>query len=291
MHRRERVLTSFCVLVVAACGASAPPPQRAANPTHDGDTDGDTVFDIDDACVLEAEDLDGRHDDDGCPDLDDDADGIADVDDLCPCELEDRDGWEDADGCPDLDNDRDHIVDACDLCPNEPEVYNGSCDEDGCPDRSHICVETSSIAIIEYIYFRAGSGAISPASAPILDALAATMQGNPQITLVAVIGQIDPHEPRGSGLALRRAQAVLEALVLRGTPRDRLVAEAGTGAAVLNLAPDRQRRVELSVRALDGVGLDVLPEGTPPPPLEPPCGQRAPCEVPVCAPTVARPVC
>lgn len=260
--------------------------------TTNADSDADRVHDADDRCPRDAEDLDGRHDEDGCPDLDDDADGIADTADLCPCDVEDRDGSEDEDGCPDLDDDRDRIADACDLCPREPETYNGRCDEDGCPDTGHVCVEDMRIQILEHVYFRRGSVEIRPESFPLLDAIAATMAGNPQITLVAVIGQGDPHERQREALARRRAEAVLEALVSRGTSRDRLIAEAGTGAAVAGLAPELQRRVELAVRALDGEALPIVPEGTPLPQPESACGgPPAPCVVPVCAPITTAPAC
>lgn len=249
--------------------------------------------DADDRCPLDPEELDGHHDDDGCPDLDDDADGIADADDLCPCEAEDRDGWEDVDGCPELDNDHDRIVDVCDLCPNEPETYNGGCDEDGCPDHGRVCIEESSIQILDYVHFRRNRADITPESIPLLDAIAATMNGNPQITLIAVIGQTEAHERQREALALRRAEAVLEALVARGVPRDRLVAEAGTGASVEGLRPEQQRRVQLAIRAIDGVALDLGPESAPPPPsLGTGCDHSpAPCSVPVCAPVVTPPAC
>jgi hypothetical protein len=61
------------------------------------------------------------------------------VNDRCPLEAEDLDGWQDDDGCPDLDNDQDRYADADDLCPNDPETYQGYEDEDGCPDRP-ICI-------------------------------------------------------------------------------------------------------------------------------------------------------
>jgi OmpA-OmpF porin, OOP family len=272
-----------------ACGARPPPVVE----TQNADRDEDTLHDEGDACPDEPEDLDGRHDEDGCPDLDDDADGIADADDRCVCDAEDRDGWEDADGCPETDNDQDRIVDVCDRCPNDPETYNGGCDEDGCPDYGRVCIEQSSIRILQYVYFRRGRAEITRESFPLLDAIAETMAGNPQITLIAVIGQADPHERQPEALALRRAEAVLEALVTRGTPRDRLVARAGTGASVVGLPPEQQRRVQLAVLAIDGVALDVDPEAVPLPEPESNCSSRAQtsCEVPVCAPVVTPPAC
>ena len=103
-------------------------------PRARGDLDGDGITDERDACPSEAEDLDGRHDEDGCPDLDDDGDGIPDTEDRCPTEAEDRDGHEDEDGCPDLDDDGDGVLDGYDSCPGVPEDIDGDRDDDGCPD-------------------------------------------------------------------------------------------------------------------------------------------------------------
>ncbi|MBL8602635.1 MAG: OmpA family protein [Myxococcales bacterium] len=98
------------------------------------DGDGDGVYDADDRCQGELEDLDGFEDDDGCADPDNDGDGIADTRDRCPDQAEDRDNFQDADGCPDPDNDNDGVPDGYDSCPREPEDRDGDHDEDGCPD-------------------------------------------------------------------------------------------------------------------------------------------------------------
>jgi outer membrane protein OmpA-like peptidoglycan-associated protein len=105
---------------------------------HDGcpdlDDDQDGVPDAGDGCPREAEDMDGFQDEDGCPDPDNDGDGVGDLLDKCPTEKEDRDGFEDDDGCPDLDNDQDGVPDAVDKCPDEAEDMDGLADADGCPE-------------------------------------------------------------------------------------------------------------------------------------------------------------
>ncbi len=103
-------------------------------PVFAADSDGDGIPDFRDECPMDAEDMDGFQDGDGCPDPDNDLDGIPDGRDMCPDEPEDIDGFEDSDGCPDLDNDGDGIVDERDMCPDEPEDIDGFEDEDGCPD-------------------------------------------------------------------------------------------------------------------------------------------------------------
>jgi hypothetical protein len=81
------------------------------------DTDGDGIYDDEDQCVNEPEDVDGFEDTEGCPDPDNDGDGILDGSDQCPMEPEDADGFEDENGCPDPDNDGDGILDAADAVP------------------------------------------------------------------------------------------------------------------------------------------------------------------------------
>ena len=97
-------------------------------PVYDHDADG--ILDESDACVLEAEDVDGFQDEDGCPDLDNDQDGLLDTADQCPRQPEDMDSFKDEDGCPDPDNDGDRVLDSEDECPAEP----GTVATRGCPD-------------------------------------------------------------------------------------------------------------------------------------------------------------
>ena len=82
------------------------------------DTDGDGIYDKDDACP----DVKGLKQFNGCPDTD--GDGIADKDDACP----DVAGIAALNGCPDADGDG--VTDAEDACPNEA----GTKAMKGCPD-------------------------------------------------------------------------------------------------------------------------------------------------------------
>lgn len=161
---------------------------------------------------------------------DKDGDGIKNNDDLCPDDAEDRDAYEDSDGCPDLDNDKDRILDAQDKCPDQPETYNGIEDEDGCPDRGRVIVNESAIEILDYIYFKKGSATISPQSLPIVDALAQTLIGNPDIKLVEAQGHASDEEGRGWELSSERAAATIMALRQRGVEAQRLTPQ-GYGAS------------------------------------------------------------
>ena len=191
------------------------------------DRDHDGILDNVDKCPDEPEDFDGFQDEDGCPDPDNDGDGILDVDDLCPNDPEDKDGFEDEDGCPDPDNDKDRILDKDDKCPNEPETYNGFEDEDGCPDRGRVVVTDTAIEILDMVYFEYDKAIIKPQSYPILDAVAATLKGNPSIALIEVQGHTDERGDDAYNLDLsdRRAKAVEKYLADKGVDPKRLSAQ------------------------------------------------------------------
>ena len=82
------------------------------------DTDGDGIYDKQDACP----DVAGLKEFNGCPDSD--GDGIKDEDDACPSVA----GLAALNGCPDADGDG--IADKDDMCPNA----KGTKANNGCPD-------------------------------------------------------------------------------------------------------------------------------------------------------------
>ena len=188
------------------------------------DRDGDGLLDDVDQCPDDPEDFDKFKDEDGCPDPDNDEDGILDVDDLCPNDPEDKDGWEDEDGCPDPDNDKDRILDNDDRCPNEPETRNGFEDEDGCPDRGRVILTGTKIEILDKVFFEYNKAIIKSESFPILDAVAATMEGNPDIQLIEVQGHTDErgNDAYNLDLSTKRAAAVKQYLADKGIDKDRL---------------------------------------------------------------------
>jgi outer membrane protein OmpA-like peptidoglycan-associated protein len=197
-------------------------PDKVAN-----DRDGDGIPDDVDKCPDDPEDFDQFEDTDGCPDPDNDQDGILDVDDLCPNDPEDKDGFEDEDGCPDPDNDKDRILDKDDKCPNEPETYNGFEDEDGCPDRGRVVVTDTSIEILDMVYFEYNKAIIKKESYLILDAVAATLQGNPGIQLIEIQGHTDERGDDAYNLDLsdKRAKSVMKYMVDKGVDEKRLSAQ------------------------------------------------------------------
>jgi outer membrane protein OmpA-like peptidoglycan-associated protein len=188
------------------------------------DRDGDGIPDDVDKCPDQPEDFDGFEDEDGCPDLDNDKDGILDKVDLCPNDPEDFDGFEDKDGCPDPDNDRDRIPDTSDKCPNDPETYNGFEDEDGCPDKGLVVVQRGKLEILDKIYFETDKDEILPRSFPLLDQIAGTIKGHPEIKLIEVQGHADERGDDEHNLDLtdRRAKSVVRALEDRDVSLGRL---------------------------------------------------------------------
>ena len=101
------------------------------------DSDGDGIEDAKDACPNEA----GSKEMNGCPDSD--GDGVADKDDACPS----TPGLPALAGCPDADGDG--VADKDDECPNEagPAANNGcpwpDSDGDGVLDKDDQCPEVA----------------------------------------------------------------------------------------------------------------------------------------------------
>jgi outer membrane protein OmpA-like peptidoglycan-associated protein len=229
-------------------------------PDHvETDRDGDRIPDRLDKCIDDPEDYDGFEDADGCPDPDNDHDRILDIDDLCPNEPEDYDKFDDADGCPDPDNDKDRILDKDDQCPNEPETYNNFQDEDGCPDKGLTRLRRGVLEIMKPIHFETARATIKPESFPILDAVTASLKGNPEIKLIEIQGHADERGDDDYNLRLTedRSQAVKQYLIDHGVEAERLTAR-GYG----ELKPvcrqhheecwSKNRRVEFVIRRQDG---------------------------------------
>lgn len=186
-------------------------------PDYDNDSDG--IPDKKDKCPNQKEDYDGFMDDDGCPDLDNDQDGIVDMDDQCPNQAEDFDGFEDNDGCPDLDNDRDGILDKDDKCPNQAENKNGFEDEDGCPDEklSERAETPKEIVLSAGTNFTPGKSDLLPGAYKELDKIVEVMKQNPD-TRWRIEGHTDNKgsDKINKKVSLARARAVLDYFVTQG---------------------------------------------------------------------------
>ncbi len=249
-----------------------------------GDADGDGVYDPDDECPNDPEDLDGFQDEDGCPDPDNDRDGILDSDDECPDDPEDPDGFEDGDGCPDPDNDRDGIPDASDgcpddpedidefededgcpdpdndgdgildgddACPNEAEVVNGVDDDDGCPDEADIEVVGDNILLRDRVYFDFANARVRGRSWPMLAQIARLLQAHPEYLVVSIEGHCDEigSDQVNQWLSERRANRVRDFLIERhGIDPDRLrVAGFGRSRPLVEGHTDEDRALNRRV--------------------------------------------
>ncbi|MGC6431828.1 MAG: OmpA family protein [Jejuia sp.] len=228
------------------------------------DTDGDGIYDKDDACPdvagLEAfngcpdTDSDGIEDskDDcpneagpaelnGCPDGD--GDGVVDKDDKCPTVA----GLKDLDGCPDADGDG--VTDGDDKCPNEAgPAANGGCpwpdtDGDGVLDKDDKCpdvagtvansgcpevTEEVQATLNEYaktILFDTGKSTIKAQSEEVLGDIIKILKEYPTAKFT-VEGHTDSvgSEKLNQRLSDSRANAVKEYLVKNGIDAFRLSA-------------------------------------------------------------------
>ena len=163
-----------------------------------------------------------------CIDPDNDGDGILDEADKCPNEAEDLDAFDDADGCPDLDNDGDTIPDGVDACPLVPEDLDKFEDEDGCPEEGPglpgVKVTDTQLLVSSKVYFDYDKAQIKSVSHAILDAVAETMRANPYIRKIVIEGHTDNEgtETYNQTLSERRAEAVMQYLIHKGVPAERL---------------------------------------------------------------------
>ena len=188
------------------------------------------------------------------PPADADADGVLDDADRCPDAKEDGLAPEPNDGCPTTDRDHDGVADEADKCPDEPETVNGVDDADGCPDEGRVQVAGAAITISEMIYFASGKAEIGPTSTKLLDEIAATLEGRPDVRLVEIQGHADFSGRASENVKLTqaRADAVRAALVQRGVDPSRLTS-VGYGhhcpidPALWGRGLDRNRRVELRI--------------------------------------------
>ena len=199
--------------------------------------------------------------------LDGDGDRVPDDADACPTRPEDLDGRDDADGCPDIDDDGDQVLDIADRCATEPETFNGFEDDDGCPDAVAADVD-GIIGTVEGLTYAPGVTEVVPPAMPTVDMIAEVMRRHPGVRLV-IVGHTDdieavdaaPPPPEGEApldpellatqLGQARAQAVRDQLVKRGLGPSRfVVVSVGAGEPVSDTSPrgrGRNRRVELKL--------------------------------------------
>nr|WP_315198033.1 OmpA family protein [uncultured Flavobacterium sp.] len=229
------------------------------------DTDGDGIYDKDDACPEVA----GLKQFNGCPDTD--ADGIEDSKDKCPtvagtvefqgCADTDGDGVADPDdacpsvaglkqfqGCPDTDGDG--VTDASDKCPTVAgPVSNGGCpeldsDKDGVIDKEDACPTVAGPAsnkgcpevteeaikklneFAKTILFDSGKASFKAQTLPVLESISSILKQYPSAKF-SIEGHTDNTGKPALNLKLsqERAAAVKNFLIEKGIEADRLTSE------------------------------------------------------------------
>jgi len=93
--------------------------------------------------------------------------------------------------------------------------------------QARVKVVGDRLEIDEQIYFATGSSTLGPSSADLLDEVADTLLAHPELVRVEIGGHTDATGSVAVNMRLsaERAQAVVEALVDRGVPQERLVSE------------------------------------------------------------------
>ena len=202
------------------------------------DTDGDGIEDSKDSCPLEA----GPAEFNGCPDTD--GDGIADKDDACPTEA----GPRELNGCPDSDGDG--VADKDDECPTVAgPAANKGCpwpdrDGDGVADKDDLCpdkvgtvanngcpevteaVRKALNAYAKTILFDTGKSTIKDQSAEVLQNIIDILQEYPNANF-NIEGHTDSvgSEATNQKLSQERASSVMNYLIEKGVASNRLNAK------------------------------------------------------------------
>ncbi len=185
------------------------------------------------------------------PPPDRDGDGIPDAQDRCPTEP----GPAANHGCPDTDRDKDGVVDRLDACPDLP----GPRENRGCPVKGPAKLEGDRIELGEVVYFDTAKDTIQRRSDALLDSVATIVKAHPEIGKLRVEGHTDAQGARAYNVKLsqRRAAAVVKALVKRGVPAERLVAQGfGPDQPVADnaTAEGRAKNRRVEVRVVDSKG-------------------------------------
>ena len=211
------------------------------------DTDGDGIYDKQDACP----EVFGLAEFDGCPDTD--GDGIIDSADACPTVA----GLAEFNGCPDTDGDG--IVDKDDKCPTEA----GPASNQGCPVVVEEVVVPEGISnddlakideLAKGVYFKVNSSKFTEEKPSRLDQIAEIIKTNPNEEFV-VNGYCDSTgaEAYNDKLSEARAATVRDYLISKGVDTNKIFTKGygesnpvGDNASAKGRAANRRVEIKLS---------------------------------------------
>ena len=179
------------------------------------DSDNDGVSDARDRCAGTAAGV--KVDANGC-ELDSDGDGVADSADRCASTP--RGAQVDSNGCP-KDTDGDSVFDGLDRCPGSPAGQ--PVDAVGCPV---LFAEKATSVVLEGVTFATGSANLTDQARAILDRVAQSLVGNPDIK-VEVGGHTDNTGNAATNVRLSqtRAESVRQYLIDHGVAADHVTAK------------------------------------------------------------------
>ena len=116
--------------------------------------------------------------------------------------------------------------------------------------RGRVVVTETSTTILDVVEFVPGTATLRPTSHPILDAIAATLSGNPSIELVEVQSHTRGNGDGAANLALsdQRAVAVMTYLREAGVDSSRLVAQGyGDTQPIERASPAKNERMSFLI--------------------------------------------
>ncbi len=116
--------------------------------------------------------------------------------------------------------------------------------------RGRVVVTDTETTILDVVEFAPGTATLRPTSRPTLDAVAATMIGNPNITLIEVQSHTQGTGDAAAHLALsdHRAQMIVTYLVDAGVSPSRLAAQGyGDTQPIDRAAPAKNERVSFMI--------------------------------------------
>jgi outer membrane protein OmpA-like peptidoglycan-associated protein len=115
-----------------------------------------------------------------------------------------------------------------------------------------VVVTDTSCTILDPILFKPNDAHVLPRHAPMIQAVAESLLGNPSIRVIEINGFADKSEVLSDQLGLARANAVMAALVSAGVPMYRLrTATHGAKQPIDKVSAAKNRRIDFVILVRD----------------------------------------